>query len=116
MIIKQLKSFIEDEMGKLDYDIDNSWGRLDVDEVEKLKLDEDEVFFRGFYTAWLMMKEFLGRYDELTPIQTEMLDKKCPACGEGDLHPVGQGDDSNETCLWCNNCDCSVDGDGGFIS
>jgi len=46
-MIKQLKFFIEDEMGKLDYDYkpDKTWGRLDVDEVEKLKLDEDEVFF-----------------------------------------------------------------------
>lgn len=62
------------------------------------------------------MKEFLKRYDELSDIQIEMLDKKCPACGIGDLHPVGQGDDDNETCLWCNNCDCSIDSSGGYIN
>jgi len=50
---------------------------------------------------------------ELTAIQKEMLKKKCPACGEGDLHEVTG---ETEQYLYCNNCLCSVDSDGGYIN
>lgn len=46
-----------------------------------------------------------------SPIQKQMIKKKCPACGKGKLHEV-LGDD--EMLLYCNYCLCAVDSDGGF--
>jgi len=49
----------------------------------------------------------------LTAVQKKIIKKKCPACGIGRLHAV-EGETENN--LWCNNCDCSVDSDGGYIN
>lgn len=37
---------------------------------------------------------------------------KCPEC-EGDMHEVPDPE-SGEIYLWCNNCDVSMDSDGGY--
>lgn len=50
---------------------------------------------------------------ELTKIQKEALKNKCPHCEIGDLHEV---DGEEEQYLWCNNCDLSMDSDGGYTS
>ena len=46
-------------------------------------------------------------------IQKEWLKKKCPSCEEGELHEV---EGEKETYLWCNNCDLSMDEDGGYTN
>ena len=51
----------------------------------------------------------------ITKIQKEMLNKKCPACREGQLRIVAREDEDHETCLWCDTCDCSIDSNGGCI-
>ena len=55
----------------------------------------------------------------LTKIQKEAIKKPCPHCEEGELHEV-EGDYTDdetgisESYLWCDNCDLSMDGDGGY--
>ena len=51
---------------------------------------------------------------ELSDIQKKMLKEKCPACGEGILHPVRGNGEEGENYLWCNLCFCSVDSCGGY--
>lgn len=48
----------------------------------------------------------------MTEIQKRMIKEKCPACEVGNLREV---DGDNEVLLWCDTCDCSVDGSGGYI-
>jgi len=59
---------------------------------------------------WIRVIE---RQNKLSKIQKKMIKEKCPACGEGKLHEV---DGDGEQYLWCNNCDCSVDGGGGYTN
>ena len=49
----------------------------------------------------------------LTKIQEEALKKPCPNCEVGELHEV---EGETEDVLWCNNCDLSMDSDGGYIA
>ncbi len=49
----------------------------------------------------------------LTTIQKEIIKHKCPACEQGDLHEV---EGENETLLYCNQCLCTVDSDGGYTN
>lgn len=54
----------------------------------------------------------------LTEIQKEALKKPCPHCEEGTLREV-EGTESNEgeileNYLWCDTCDLSMDGSGGY--
>jgi uncharacterized protein (DUF983 family) len=48
---------------------------------------------------------------ELSDIQKEAIQKKCPHCEVGELHEV---DGDVEQYLWCNNCDLSMDSCGGY--
>ena len=55
----------------------------------------------------------------LTPTQEEALKKPCPHCEIGELHEVEGNDEDEitgitENYLWCNNCDLSMDGSGGY--
>ncbi len=50
----------------------------------------------------------------MTKIQKDMLKKPCPACKRGTLRVVAEEDDDQETVLWCNCCDISVDTSGGY--
>jgi len=52
----------------------------------------------------------------ITKVQKEMLKEKCPACKFGKLRVVAKEDEDQETCLWCDWCDCSVDTSGGYIA
>ncbi len=47
----------------------------------------------------------------ITTIQQEALKKPCAHCETGKLHEV---EGETETFLWCDNCDLSMDSDGGF--
>jgi ssDNA-binding Zn-finger/Zn-ribbon topoisomerase 1 len=47
-------------------------------------------------------------------IQEEALTKPCPNCHTGELHEVEGTDGVEENMLWCNNCDLSMDSDGGY--
>lgn len=53
--------------------------------------------------------------NELTEIQKEALNNPCPSCGEGKLREV-ENQDSNENSLWCDSCDLSMDGSGGYTN
>ena len=56
----------------------------------------------------------------LTKIQQEALKKPCPHCEIGKLREVesydGEPNEDGdiENVLWCNNCDLSMDGSGGY--
>tara|TARA_Y100000310_G_C19957995_1_gene479912 strand:+ start:22 stop:198 length:177 start_codon:yes stop_codon:yes gene_type:complete len=50
----------------------------------------------------------------MSDIQKEMIKKPCPHCEEGKLRAVAEEDEEQETCLWCDTCDCSVDTCGGY--
>ena len=63
-----------------------------------------------------IINETLGGDLELSEAQKRYYAEsngKCPECG-GKLKPVG-GDGDNELCLWCEDCDVSIDTDGGYI-
>jgi hypothetical protein len=47
----------------------------------------------------------------LSDIQLKAIKELCPHCGIGELHEV---DGEYENYLWCNNCDLSMDSDGGY--
>ena len=51
--------------------------------------------------------------NKLSDIQKEALKHKCPHCEIGELHEV---DGETEQYLWCNNCDLSMDSDGGYTN
>lgn len=51
--------------------------------------------------------------NRLTKKQKEAIKKPCPNCG-GHLHEV-VNQDSSENSLWCNSCDLSMDGSGGYV-
>ena len=55
---------------------------------------------------------------KLTEIQKEELKKPCPNCKKGRLRPVqgveNEEGEITENYLWCNNCDLSIDGSGGY--
>lgn len=63
------------------------------------------------YVHETAIKQLLEHENTLSPIQQEYLTKKCPHCGEGELHEV---DGETEQYLWCNTCDLSMDSDGGY--
>ena len=46
----------------------------------------------------------------IADIQKEYLKKGCPECGSS-MHEV---EGETETFLWCDNCDVSMDSDGGY--
>ena len=52
----------------------------------------------------------------ITEKQKEALKHNCPHCETGRLHEVENVDnnESLENNLWCNNCDLSMDGSGGY--
>jgi len=53
----------------------------------------------------------------MTEIQKRMIKEKCPACKVGNLRVVdGTAYGDTEVCLWCDTCDCSIDGSGGYIT
>lgn len=49
-------------------------------------------------------------------IQEKLLKGKCPACSVGSLRAINVGNNDKEVYLWCNNCNCSIDSDGGCIN
>lgn len=49
---------------------------------------------------------------KLTPIQKKYMKEGCPEC-KGKMHPV-ENIDGTEVYLWCNDCDVSMDSDGGY--
>ncbi len=55
----------------------------------------------------------------LTDIQKEAIKKPCPHCEVGKLREVEGNDTDEETgikenYLWCDSCDLSMDGSGGY--
>lgn len=53
---------------------------------------------------------------EMTEIQKRMIKEKCPACKIGNLREVEGNEGFDEIVLWCDYCDCSIDGSGGYIT
>lgn len=51
---------------------------------------------------------------KLSKIQKEFLKKGCPECN-GKMHEVPNNDDT-EMYLWCDDCDVSMDSDGGYTN
>jgi len=51
--------------------------------------------------------------NKLTKIQKEALKKPCPNCKVGKLREV-ENCESTENVLWCDTCDLSMDGSGGY--
>lgn len=49
----------------------------------------------------------------LSAIQKIAVTLPCPHCEEGELHEV-DSTDSEESYLWCNKCDLSMDSSGGY--
>ncbi len=87
-------------------DIDGLLENID-DELKQYGLELD-MGDNSDDSYWVRVIE---RENELSKIQLAMIKEKCPACGEGKLHEI---DGDGEQYLWCDNCDCSVDGDGGY--
>jgi len=51
---------------------------------------------------------------KITEIQKKYLKEGCPECGSS-MHEVPNNDDS-EMYLWCDQCDVSMDSDGGYTN
>jgi uncharacterized protein (DUF983 family) len=55
---------------------------------------------------------------KLTKTQQEAIKKPCPNCKKGKLYIVEGTEDTDgiikENYLWCDTCDLSMDGSGGY--
>ncbi|MDB6028723.1 MAG: hypothetical protein JWM68_4946 [Verrucomicrobiales bacterium] len=85
------------------------------EEVDLQKTTGYDAVCEGCYYEVLKLDPYYGR---MTEAQKEALVEVCPACGYGRLHGVPSPDDEDagEIYLWCNNCDLSMDGGGGYVA
>jgi len=88
------------------------WAELDDPKGERII--DSELMVEDLLDEIARLEKGLNKHmkkPKLSKIQREMLVGKCPHCGEGKLHPV---DGEIEIYLYCNNCLCAVDSDGGY--
>ena len=52
---------------------------------------------------------------KLSKIQEKTKKKGCPECESKSMHEVPNNNDT-EMYLWCDNCDVSMDSDGGYTN
>ena len=107
---KQLNDYTRNDWKDMDGLLKNIDNELKKYGLELDLGDNSDYRSDHYYWYWVRVIE---RENKLSKIQLAMIKEKCPACGEGELHEV---DGDGEQYLWCNNCDCSVDSDGGYTN